>query len=80
MQREPRFFSVRQLAQRHPGFNEASLRWAIFNAKAPPGTAAHDVYGGFAPAIIKIGRRVLIDEDRFVAWVEQFRPDRPSVR
>ena len=43
-------------------FTEASLRWHIFQA-ATNGLQA-------AGAIIRIGRTVLIDLDRFEAWIE----------
>lgn len=61
--------TVRQLSERQPAFTEPALRWALFCAKAPAGTKAHKTYAGLQSAIIRIGRRVLVDEDRFLAWV-----------
>lgn len=61
--------TVRQLSERLPAFTEPALRWAIFCAKAPAGSKAHETYAGLRSAIIRIGRRVLIDENRFLAWV-----------
>lgn len=54
--------TVRQFVTAHPAFTEQSIRWHIFNA----GT------NGLAEsrAIIRLGRRVLIDVDRFNAWLD----------
>lgn len=41
---------------------EPALRWHVFNADSN-GLKAHD-------AIVRIGRRVYIDVDRFDAWIE----------
>lgn len=49
--------TVRQFSQKHPIYSEGSIRHVIFNAKT----------NGFAPAIVRQGRRVLIDES---AWFE----------
>jgi hypothetical protein len=64
--------TVRQISEKFPAFTEPSLRWALFNAKA----------NGLASAIVRIGRRVLIDEEKFVAWLEQHRqePSAPAVQ
>ena len=55
--------SVRQIAEANPAFSEASLRWLIFKAKD----------NGLEDAIIKVGRRVLIDIRRFDDWIESKR-------
>lgn len=52
--------SVRQIAERNPAFSEASLRWLIFRAGQ----------NGLDRALVRIGRRVLIDEPRFNDWIE----------
>jgi hypothetical protein len=57
------FFTVKQLAKRHPAFSEGSLRWAIFNRRL----------NGFDSCLVRIGRRLLIDEQRFLEWVAQHR-------
>lgn len=61
--------SIPEIAARYPAFSQSSLRWAIFNADAPRGTRAHEIYSGLKPAIIRVGRRVLIDESAFLNWV-----------
>lgn len=55
--------TVRQLAGLYPAFSEASIRWLIFKAKE----------NGLDPALVHIGRRVLIDVPRFGEWVNSQR-------
>ncbi|MCC7487283.1 MAG: hypothetical protein IT529_20095 [Burkholderiales bacterium] len=55
--------TVRQLSERFPAFSEPSLRWLIFNSQS----------NGLAQALVRVGRRVLIDEEKFTAWLEQRR-------
>ena len=55
--------TVKQLADKSPAFSEASLRWMIFNAET----------SGFDRALIKRGRRVLIDVPEFERWLESQR-------
>ncbi len=57
-----RYLSVAKIAEAHPGFTEASLRWIIFNASS----------NGLSKsgAIIRVGRKVLIDEAPFLAWLK----------
>lgn len=57
-----RLNTVRQFAERNPAFSEASLRWKI--AKAEENGLAE------AGAILRHGRRVLIDADKFFNWLE----------
>jgi hypothetical protein len=54
--------SVTAVAAGSP-FSEAQLRWWIFAS----GTNGLDA----ANAIVRVGRRVYIDLDRFDAWIEQ---------
>lgn len=60
-----RLVTVRDLSRTAP-FSETSLRQLIFKSKA----------NGLAPAVIRLGRRVLIDLDQFEAWLEQHRQER----
>lgn len=45
----------------HPWPSVAGLRWMIFNAKV----------SGFEKVIKRVGRRVLIDEQKFFEFVEE---------
>lgn len=58
-----KLMTVRQLAEAQPAFSESSLRWLLFNAH----TNGLDDSG----AIVRIGRRVLIDVDKFGVWIER---------
>jgi hypothetical protein len=55
------YLTVKQLALQQPAFKESSLRWALFNAE----------YNGLAKsgAVVRVGRKVLIDPARFMAWL-----------
>ena len=55
--------SVRQLAAECPAFSQASIRWSIFHASS----------NGLAPALVRLGKRVLIDRDAFERWVYSHR-------
>ncbi len=54
--------TVKQMSANHAAFNTNSLRWIIFRSadKSDPD------YARFRPAIHKVGRRVLIEESRFL--------------
>jgi len=58
-----RLRTLRQLAERNPAFTEGALRWHVFNSKS----------NGLDKAIVRVGRRVLIDEAEFSRWLEQKR-------
>jgi hypothetical protein len=54
------YLTVRQLSQRHKAFSESSLRYHIF----------HEKQNGLSSAIRRVGRKILIREDGFLAWLE----------
>jgi hypothetical protein len=51
--------TVRQLAEEASVFSESSLRWLIFNAES----------NGLDRALVRVGRRVLIDLTEFERWL-----------
>jgi len=57
------FYTVEQFAQKYPAFTPPSLRWLLFNR----------AMNGLDKAVVQLGRRVLIDEAAFVAWLRQHR-------
>ena len=62
---EPKqYLTVRQLTEKYPAFPQGGLRHYIF----------HEKENGFAYCIRRVGRRVLISEADFFAWVEGQRP------
>lgn len=54
------FLTVKQLAEKHPAFSESSLRYHIFNEKM----------NGLDKCLRRIGRKVLIEENSFLGWVD----------
>lgn len=57
----PNLSTVNQFVSKHPAFTIGGIRALVFNENTN-GLAK-------AGAIIRIGRKVLIDEDRFFSWV-----------
>lgn len=58
----PTLLTVKQFPPKHPAFTEPAIRMLIFNEKQN-GLAD-------AGAIVRIGRKVLIDEEKFFDWIE----------
>ena len=54
--------TVKQFAERHPAFSEASLRYHIF----------HEETNGLNMVLVRVGRKILIKEDAFFDWIESF--------
>lgn len=53
--------TVKQLSQQQPALTEAGIRWDLFNRHANGLTKAG--------AIIRRGRRILIDPERYLEWM-----------
>ncbi len=64
----PQFLSVDRLATKYrdAGFTKASIRWMLFNRRT----------NGLDSAVVQLGRKILIDEVAFVAWLQSQRGDR----
>lgn len=65
--------TVKQLAQQQPALPEGGIRWAIFN----------EDNNGLADsgAVVRVGRRVLIDPVLFMSWMRtspQLSPSKPK--
>lgn len=80
-------FTVRQFAERHPAFHETALRSLIFGAvprrRIQGGVVVEYPANGFEHALVRVGRRVLIDEAKFFEWIEgqqRGRRDTPARR
>ena len=63
--------TVKLFSGKHPAFTEAALRNLIFKAEARYSTKGLIPGNGLiaAGAIVRIGRKVLIDENLFFQWV-----------
>lgn len=57
----PNIYTVKQFVENNPAFTVGGLRWQIFNEK----TNGLKESG----AIIRLGRKVMIDTDRFFDWL-----------
>jgi hypothetical protein len=55
-----RLLTVNQFTQEHPWPPIGGLRWLIFHEKS----------NGFHKVVVRIGRRVLLDEDAFFTWAK----------
>lgn len=56
--------TVQQFCQEHPAFTLGGMRWLLF----------HRQNNGLDRAIVRVGRRVLIDVDKFFEWVDAQNP------
>jgi hypothetical protein len=56
------YLTVQQFTAKHTAFNTGGLRSLIFNE--------HQNGLAKSGAVVRIGRKVLIDEAKFFAWVE----------
>jgi hypothetical protein len=56
-----RLFTVSQFIERHPWCTKGGMRHFLFYRES----------NGLDKAILKIGKRLLIDEDKFFEWLEQ---------
>jgi hypothetical protein len=56
------YFTVQQFSEKHHAFTVASLRALIFNANT---NGLND-----STAIVRLGRKVIINEDKFFGWLE----------
>ena len=63
METQAQFLTVEATANKYPAFTPQGLRWMLFNREQ----------NGFNRCVVRIGRRVLIDEAEFVAWLKSQR-------
>lgn len=68
---QPRtLLTVRQFSDKHPAFPQGSLRNLIFLAESRKSTKGAVEGNGLGVALVRIGRKLLIDEARFFEWVD----------
>lgn len=53
-------YRIKQFSNKHPAFPEGALRWYRFNQET----------NGFKDAFVQIGRKVLINEEKFFECIE----------
>lgn len=66
----PVLLTVRQFAEKHPAFQQGSLRNLIFLAENRNTSKGIIGGNGLAVALVRIGRKVLIDEAKFFNWID----------
>ena len=54
-------YTVTQFCQHHPAFTQGGLRWLLFNRET----------NGLKKAVVRVGRKLLIDENAFFAWLDE---------
>ena len=62
--------TVRQFSRKHPSFPEGGLRYLIFHARPRRSTRGDLPGNGLEMALVRVGRRVLIDEAKFFGWID----------
>lgn len=55
--------TVKQLAEKTPYLSESAIRWMLFNRRT----------NGLDKAVTKLGKKVLVDDEKFNQWVESHR-------
>jgi len=63
--------TINQLIQKHPCFTLCGMRYYIFNEKINGLEASG--------AILRLGRKILIDEERFFLWIENQNAQKASL-
>jgi hypothetical protein len=68
---QPRtLLTVNLFADKYPAFSVGGLRWQIFNSASN----GLDVSG----SIVRLGKRVLIDEEKYFQWIDGQQERRPA--
>lgn len=65
----PILLTVKQLSMRHPAFTEIAIRNLIYAAKPRQTKEGTTQPNGFESVIIRVGRKILLDEKKFIEWV-----------
>ena len=66
MHTHQQFLTVQATANKYPAFTEPALRWLLFGRQS----------NGFGRCVVRVGRRVLIDEVEFLAWLRDQREEK----
>jgi hypothetical protein len=63
--------TVRQFAAKYPAFSPGSLRHLIFFSKDRCTAKGTIPANGIERALVRVGRKLLIDDAKFFEWIEQ---------
>lgn len=62
--------TVRQFSEKYPAFSQGSLRNLIFLASDRHTSKGKIPGNGLNSALVRVGRKLLIDDKAFLAWVD----------
>ena len=62
--------TVRQFSEKYPAFSQGSLRNLIYLSTERYSSKGKIPGNGLAIALVRIGRKLLIDESKFFEWIE----------
>ena len=57
------YLTPNQLSEKYPAFRPGGIRHILF----------HREQNGFKDCVLQVGRKLLIDEEAFLAWLERHR-------
>lgn len=63
--------TVPSFSQKHPAFSQPSLRGLIDKARTRRSSRGPVAGNGLSAAIVRVGRRVLLDEEAFFQWLAE---------
>lgn len=63
--------TVRQFSEKHPAFSQGSLRNLIHLSSERYSSTGKILGNGLSMALVRVGRKLLIDEAKFFQWIEQ---------
>jgi len=72
----PVLSTIRQFSERYPAFSQGSLRNLIHLSSERYSSKGKIPANGLNIALIRIGRKLLINEVRFFQWIEEQQGDR----
>jgi hypothetical protein len=72
----PVLSTIRQFSERYPAFSQGSLRNLIHLSSERYSSKGKIPANGLSIALIRIGRKLLINEVRFFQWIEEQQGDR----
>ena len=62
--------TVRQFSEKHPAFSQGSLRNLIHLSSERYSSTGEIPGNGLGMALVRIGRKLLLDEAKFFQWIE----------
>lgn len=63
--------TVRQFSDKHPAFTQGVIRNLIFLAESRKTSKGVITGNGLNIALVRIGRKLLIDEAKFFQWIDE---------